>query len=70
MSEQVVYKVEGMDCGGCVKAVTRSITGMISGTSVDVDLDKGLVSVSGTATDSQVEEAVQMAGFTYGGRAA
>lgn len=64
------YKVEGMDCGGCVKAVTRSIQGIVPNTEVSVELDKGLVTVTGPVADSQIEEAVRIAGFTYGGKVA
>ena len=70
MSEQNTYKVSGMDCGGCVKAVTRSITQMIPGTEVSVVLENGLVTVTGQATESQIEEAVRIAGFEFEGKAA
>ena len=37
--EKIEFKVEGMDCGGCVKSVTRMLTGTAGVVSVDVSLE-------------------------------
>ena len=34
--DKVEFKVEGMDCGGCVKSVTRMLTGVAGVSSVAV----------------------------------
>ena len=36
--ENVEFKVEGMDCEGCVKSVTRMLTGIAGVSKVDVSL--------------------------------
>lgn len=63
-----VYKVEGMDCGGCVKAVTRSIQGHAPDAQVSVELESGLVTVNGDISAQAVQEAVTAAGFTFHGQ--
>ena len=62
------YTVSGMTCEHCVKAV-RSEIGSLSGVdSVDVDLEAGRVTVSGTEfTDEQIRAAVDKAGYELAG---
>jgi copper ion binding protein len=62
------YTVSGMTCEHCVKAV-RSEIGSLSGVdSVDVDLEAGRVTVSGTEfTDEQIRAAVDEAGYELAG---
>jgi copper ion binding protein len=62
------YTVSGMTCEHCVKAV-RSEIGSLSGVdSVDVDLEAGRVTVSGTEfTDEQIRAAVDEAGYEQAG---
>lgn len=57
-------KVEGMSCGHCVAAVTRSVREIDAAASVDVDLAQQKVSVTSTAPLEQVREAVEEAGYT------
>ncbi|MFT2095636.1 heavy-metal-associated domain-containing protein [Acidiphilium multivorum] len=40
-------KVEGMTCGHCVRAVTGAVRGVAPQAEVEIDLEKGLVKVSG-----------------------
>ncbi|HEY1178691.1 MAG TPA: heavy-metal-associated domain-containing protein [Phytomonospora sp.] len=67
--ETVTYKVTGMTCGHCEKAVTEEI-GAISGvTEVRVDLPTGHVTDTGeTLADDAVREAVDEAGYELAGR--
>ena len=64
--EQTEFKVEGMDCGGCVKSVTRMLTGVAGVTSVNVSLEQANAAVEfDTAlTDlAALKKAVERAGF-------
>jgi len=61
------YIVTGMTCGGCANAVTNAIKSVAPGADVDVDLDAKLVSVEGLDDDAAVRQAVEGAGFEYGG---
>lgn len=65
-----VYKVSGMDCGGCVKSITRCIKGLAPDADVAVELETGHVSVSDNVTEAHMIEACKMAGFEYGGKLA
>ena len=64
------YKIGGMTCGGCAKAVTRAIESL-SGDGVihvEVDVTAGIASVSGPATEDAVGTAVREAGFEFEGK--
>lgn len=67
MSE--TYVVDGMTCDGCVRAVTKAIERAIPGATVSVELAAGKVTVRGADDDSVVAEAVDDAGFSFGGKA-
>lgn len=62
------YRVKGMTCGGCARAVTNAIRAADAGARVDVDLAAGTVSVDGNLPDARVAEAVAGAGFEFIGR--
>jgi copper chaperone len=61
------YKVEGMSCGGCVASVTKAIQALAPDCAVEVQLDGGVVTVSGNADPSLVKQAVEGAGFGFAG---
>lgn len=68
MSTTNTYKISGMDCMGCVKSITRSIKGFAPEADVNVELETGLITVSGAFTEEQMIEATKQAGFTYVGQ--
>lgn len=64
--ETIELKVEGMDCDGCVKSVTRMLSGVAGVQKVDVSLAEGKASVTYDPAKSGVTElkrAVIRAGF-------
>lgn len=64
--EKIEFKVEGMDCGGCVKSVTRMLTGVAGVSSVDVSLEGAKASVEFDPAKTSLPElkrAVERAGF-------
>lgn len=61
------YHVTGMSCEGCVKAVTNAIRAAQPEAGVDIDLETGHVTVSGSPDAGAVADAVTAAGFTFGG---
>jgi copper chaperone len=69
MSDLRIYRVDGMTCEGCVRAVTIAIRGSDPAAFVQVDLRGGTVSVAGAATDDQVRQAIERAGYDYRGSA-
>ena len=66
MSSTAIYRVTGMTCDHCVRAVTAEVGAIGGVTDVDVDLATGLVTVTSVqpvATD-HVREAVEEAGYS------
>lgn len=64
---KAVYDVQGMSCGGCVKSVEKAIAAKLPGVQADVSLSDGSVTVHGDHDASAVREAVEDAGFSFGG---
>ena len=64
--DTVDIKVEGMDCQGCVKSVTRMLSGLPGVETVDVSLEEGRARVSydpARSALSDMKRAVERAGF-------
>jgi copper chaperone CopZ len=64
--ETIELKVEGMDCEGCVKSVTRMLAGVPGVEKVDVSLAEGKASVTYDPAKSgiaQFRKAVERAGY-------
>jgi copper chaperone CopZ len=64
--ETVELKVEGMDCEGCVKSVTRMLSGVPGVEQVDVSLAQGSAKVTYDPAKSglaQFKRAVERAGY-------
>lgn len=64
--ETVDLKVEGMDCEGCVKSVTRMLAGVPGVQKVNVSLAEGKASVTydpAKAGVAQFKKAVERAGY-------
>jgi copper chaperone len=64
--ETVELKVEGMDCQGCVKSVTRMLSGLAGVQSVDVSLEEARARVTFDPAKSNLGEfkkAVERAGY-------
>ena len=60
------FKVDGMDCEGCVKSVTRMLSGIAGVDKVEVSLAEGKASVSfdpARAGLAEFKRAVERAGF-------
>ena len=62
------YKVGGMTCGGCVKAVENAVRRAAPQARVAIALDTGTLAVEG-AEEEIVRRAVEDAGFVFAGRA-
>jgi len=69
MSVETPYKVTGMSCGGCAKKVRGKLEQLPGWVSADITPKEGVVRLTTDAAvpEEQVREAVQSAGFTYGG---
>lgn len=64
--ETIDLKIQGMTCGGCVKSVTRVLTGVAGVTAVDVSLEEGRARVtydSGKTGIEALKQLVERAGY-------
>ena len=64
--ETVELKVEGMDCQGCVKSVTRMLSGVAGVDTVDVSLEEGRARVTydpAKAGPTELKRAIERAGY-------
>jgi len=57
-------KVTGMTYAHCAAAVTRTVKEVSAGHDVSVDLDQGLVTVTGPADEQAVRTAIAEEGYT------
>jgi copper chaperone len=62
-----IYRVAGMTCEGCVRAVTNAIQLADPKAAVEVDLSNGEVSVDSPLDSTAIATAVDGAGFTFEG---
>jgi len=60
---ELLMKVEGMSCQGCVDAVTKAVRRLDGGAQVEVDLAHGRARIFATAQALEVAEALNKAGF-------
>jgi copper chaperone len=64
--EKIEFKVEGLHCDGCVKSVTRMLSGIAGVEKVEVSLAEGKAEVSFDPAKAGLPEfkrAVERAGF-------
>lgn len=60
------YEVSGMKCQGCVTTVTEKLSSLKAVDQVAVDLDKGQVTVTGTAWKMTMNRALKGTKFQLG----
>ena len=60
---QQEFKVQGMTCGHCVKAVTQAIQLLDRAAAVSVELDSGKVVVDSTLARERLAEAIREEGY-------
>jgi len=59
----MTLNVRGMSCGHCVAAITSAVSSLPGVTDVAVDLERGLVTVDGTADGASVVAAIEDTGY-------
>ncbi|MCB0924248.1 MAG: cation transporter [Mycobacterium sp.] len=58
-----IYNVKGMTCGHCVSTVTSAVGAVPEVSDVEVDLAAGTVTVSGSASEQSVAQAISESGY-------
>jgi copper chaperone len=61
---QQEFKVQGMSCGHCVKAVTQAVQLLDNTAVVSVELDSGKVVINSTVPRERLVEAIREEGYT------
>lgn len=56
-------QVEGMSCGHCVSAVTKSVRALDASAKVDVDLTEQKVRIASTVPLEEIKSAIVEAGY-------
>lgn len=59
----MTYKVVGMTCGGCVKALGRALDSSLPGLQYEISLEEERLTVDGDHEPQEVARAVEDAGF-------
>lgn len=67
--EAVSYRVTGMTCGGCARAVTKAMNAASPSAKIEIDLDDGIVRIAGGPSETIVQTVIEKAGFGYAGPA-
>ncbi len=57
------FRVDGMTCGGCARAVTNAVRSVDDAATVQVDLASKLVKVGTAADASEVQSAIEGVGY-------
>ena len=60
---QQEFKVQGMTCGHCVKAVTQAVQRLDNTAVVSVELDSGKVVISSGVSRERLVEAIRDEGY-------
>jgi copper chaperone len=66
----IVYRVDGMTCGGCARSVTTVVKAVAPTLQVEVDHEKGTVTTHGPHDPAAIQAAIEGAGFTWAGLSA
>lgn len=63
------YRIEGMTCDGCVRAVTRAIRAAAPQARIAVDLQSKTAEIDDAVPQATIAAAVDGAGFKFAGKA-
>ena len=58
------FEIKDMTCGHCVSAITKAVQSVAPGATLDINLDKHWVAVTGAADADAIENAVREAGYS------
>lgn len=59
----ITFKVQGMTCGGCARAVTNAVKQVDPAAAVAVDLGAKTVAVTSSASSDRLQRAIEEAGY-------
>ena len=62
------YKVLGMTCEGCARSLENAMKAAAPGAHIRVDLERTRCTITGIDAPDVIAEAVEVAGFEFGGK--
>ncbi len=57
------FRLPDMDCGGCVKRVTRAVQSVDPNATVEADLETRKVKIQSSSSEADIIEALDEAGY-------
>lgn len=60
----ITFRIPDMTCGHCASTIARAVASIDKDARVEVSIPQKLVSVTSTAAESELAEAIQEAGYT------
>jgi copper chaperone len=58
-----IFHIPGMNCGGCLRAITRSILALDPQAQVEADLEARTVRVASTKSEASILDALSDGGY-------
>ncbi|MEE1657843.1 heavy-metal-associated domain-containing protein [Microvirga sp. CF3062] len=58
-----VFNIPGMNCGGCIRAITRSILALDPQAQVEADLETWTIRVASTKSETSLLDALSHGGY-------
>lgn len=59
----IIYTIENMTCGNCVRHITRAVQSVAPGAKVEADLSAHSVRIETSADETAIRRAVSDAGY-------
>jgi copper chaperone len=66
--QMLKFRVPGMKCGGCAKAVTHAIAAIDPSSKIEIDIDAKEVTVASSFDEHVISLALEEAGYPVEGR--
>jgi copper chaperone len=66
--QMLKFRVPGMKCGGCAKAVTHAIAAIDPSSKIEIDIDAKEVTVTSSFDEHVISSALEEAGYPVGER--
>ena len=59
----ITFRVPDMTCGHCASAITMAVAGVDKAARIEIDVPAKLVSITSTAAEGELMEAIQATGY-------
>ena len=59
----IAFRIPDMTCGHCASTIARAVAGVDKAARIEVDIQRKQVSIDSAATETELTEAIQDAGY-------